>query len=151
MPEQIHLVAASALYKKAGDDVEWFLINEGTDGWQVPKSIARSGESSVRAAIRSMGEQGGMRVKVLEEVGRHGGAAKVGSRILTQRVIYYLMIHKDGNEVLGFAETGWFDHTSALRKVTNKRDREMLKDARALLMEIRAKKKKAKEALAKAS
>lgn len=143
-------MSASVLYRKVGDGIEWFLIKENDDnGWEVPKTVARAGESSVRAAVRSMGEQGGMRIKVLEEVGRHGGAAKVGSRILSQRVIYYLMLHKEGNEVLGFAETGWFEPSAALRKVTSKKDKEMLKAARILLQQIRVKKRKAR-AVAKA-
>ena len=149
MAEQIHLVSAPMVYKKDKnkDGILWFLVKEDKDGdWEVPKTAARTGESSVRAAVRSMGEQGGMRIKVLEEVGRHGGAAKVGNKVLTQRVIYYLIAHKEGNEVLEYAESEWVEHSLALRRVTAKRDREMLKSARVLLNEIRAKKRKAREA-----
>src|SRR3989344_4205253 len=147
MPEQIHLVSAALVYKKKGDGLLWFLIKENNEtGWEIPKTVTKNGESSVRASIRALGEQGGMRVKVLEEVGRHGGAAKVGGKILTQRIIYYLIAHKEGEEVLGYVASEWMPHTLALRKVTTKLDREMLKDARALLMVIREKKRKIKEA-----
>ncbi|OGM32682.1 hypothetical protein A2803_01330 [Candidatus Woesebacteria bacterium RIFCSPHIGHO2_01_FULL_44_21] len=147
MAEQIRLVSAAAVYKKDGDDVLWFLIKEKEGGgWEIPKTVARAGESSVRASVRALGEQGGMRIKVLEEVGRHGGAAKVGDKIVTQRTIYYLIAHKEGEEVLGYVASEWMPHTLALRKVTTKLDREMLKDARALLMVIREKKRKIKEA-----
>ena len=72
MAEQIRLVSAAAVYKKDGDDVLWFLIKEKEGGgWEIPKTVTKNGESSVRASIRALGEQGGMRVKVLEEVGRH--------------------------------------------------------------------------------
>ena len=146
--EQVLLISASVLYSRKGDDVLWFLIKENDkDGWEIAKTIVRNGESSVRGAIRSMGEQGGMRVKVLEEVGRHGGAAKVNGKVITQRIIYYLIVHKEGNEVLGFKETDWFEYSTALRKLTTKRDKEMLKAAKALLKEIRDKKKKKKKAL----
>lgn len=152
MAEKIHLVSAACVYKKADDDVVWFLVREKeAGGWEIPRTIARTGESSVRAAIRAMGEQGGMRVKVLEEVGRHGGAAKIGEKIVTQRTLYYLIAHKDGQEILGYVEAGWFEHPLALRKVSAKLDREMLKDARALLYEIREKKRKKKEAEKKAA
>lgn len=145
MAEAIHLVAASLVYK-GKDDLFWFLVREKEDSdWEVPKTNAKHGESSVRASIRSLGEQAGMRVKVLEEVGRHGGAAKVNNKIVTQRTIYYLIAHKDGEEILGFVESDWVEHSQALRKVSSKLDREMLKDARALLMDIRAKKKKKKK------
>jgi ADP-ribose pyrophosphatase YjhB (NUDIX family) len=147
MAERIHLVSAAVVYKKDGRDTLWFLVREKEDGdWEIPKTVARGGESSVRAAIRMLGEQGGMRVKVLEEVGRHGGAARVGERIVTQRTIYYLIAHKEGQEILGFIEAEWVEHSAALRRVGTKLDREMLKDARALLSEIREKKRKKREA-----
>lgn len=144
------MVAAAAVYKKVAgdsDDIMWFLVREKEDSeWEIPKTVARAGESSVRAAVRMMGEQSGMRIKVLEEIGRHGGAAKVGERIVTQRTLYYLIAHKEGEEVLGFVETDWVDHNAALRRVGSKLDREMLKNARVLLTEVRAKKQKKKEA-----
>ena len=148
MPEQIHLVSAAAVYKKDKDKngVLWFLIKENEDGdWEVPKTIARTGESSVRASVRAMGEQGGMRIKVLEEIGRFGGAAKVGNKVMTQRIIFYLIAHKEGNEVLEYADSDWVEHSLALRRVGSKRDKEMLKAGRVLLNEIRAKKRKAKD------
>ena len=147
MASQVRLVSAALVYKKDGSDTLWFLVKDKEDGdWEIPKTVARSGESSVRASVRAMGEQGGMRIKVLEEVGRHGGAAKVGDKIVTQRTIYYLIAHKEGQEVLGYAGAEWVEHSAALRKVGAKLDREMLKDARALLTEIRAKKRKKREA-----
>ena len=145
MPEQIHLVSAALVFKQKGKNLMWFLVKENDEaGWEVPKTPSKNGESSVRASIRSLGENAGMRVKVLEEVGRHGGAAKVNGRIVTQRVIYYLIAHKEGEEILGFTETDWVEHSQALRKVTAKLDREMLKSARVLLNEIRAERKRKK-------
>lgn len=147
MPEQIHLVSAALLFKQNGDDLMWFLIKENDEtGWEPPKTVAKNGESSVRASVRALGENAGMRIKVLEEVGRHGGAAKVNGKILTQRIIYYLIAHKEGEEILGYTEAEWVEHSAALRKVAAKLDREMLKSARVLLNEIRAKRKKEREA-----
>jgi predicted NUDIX family NTP pyrophosphohydrolase len=149
MAEQIHLVSGALVYKsdKKSGELFWFLVKENdVGGWEVPKSVSKNGESSVRSAIRTMGERGGMRVKVLEEVGRHGGAARVGNKVMTQRVIYYLIAHKEGDEVLGYAESEWVEHSLALRRVTSKRDREMLKSGRVLLNEIRAKRRKEREA-----
>lgn len=145
MAEQVHLVSVPLVYKSKGSTLSWFLVkNEIGAEWELPKTVTKHGESSVRASIRALGEQAGMRVKVLEEVGRHGGAAKVNNKIVTQRTIYYLIAHKDGEQILGYTETDWVEHSAALRKITTKLDREMLKDARVLLLEIRAKKKKKK-------
>lgn len=148
MAEVLHLVAASIVYKRKGEDISWFLVKENEEtGWEIPKTIAKNGESSVRASIRSLSEQAGMRVKVQEEVGRHGGAAKHAGKIVTQRTIYYLITHKEGEQILGFVETGWFEYTAALRKLNSKLDREMLKEGKTMLLEILAKKKKKKKAL----
>ncbi len=148
MAEQVRLVSAVAVYKKSGEDILWFLVKtkEGSE-WEVPKTVARAGESSVRASVRALSEQGGMRIKVLEEIGRHGGAAKVGDKIVTQRTIYYLVAHKDGEEVLGYVDTEWVLHNVAIRKVASKLDKEMLKEAKALLSVIKEKKKKKKESV----
>jgi ADP-ribose pyrophosphatase YjhB (NUDIX family) len=146
------LTSIAVLFNKKSSELKWFLVREREDSdWEIPKSVARTGESSVRAVIRAMGEQAGMRVKVLEEIGRHGGAAKVNGKIVTQRTIYYLMSCKEGNEILEYVESGWFDHAAALRKLKSKRDKEMLKSAKVLLKEIREKRKKKKEAEALAS
>jgi ADP-ribose pyrophosphatase YjhB (NUDIX family) len=153
MPERVYLVSAACVYKrglslrnkKDRGSILWFLVKEKDDGgWGVPKTVTRTGESSVRASIRTMSEQGGMRAKVLEEVGRHGGAAKVADKIVTQRTIYYLIAHKGGEETLEYVATEWVEHSLALRRVEAKLDREMLKSARVLLNEIRAKRRKQK-------
>jgi len=146
MAEQVRLVSAVAVYKKSGEDILWFLVKTKEDSeWEVPKTVARAGESSVRASVRALSEQGGMRIKVLEEIGRHGGAAKVGEKIVTQRTIYYLVAHKEGEEVLGYVASEWTPHNVAIRKVASKLDKEMLKEAKALLAVIKEKKKKKKE------
>ena len=145
MKDNTLLVSASLVYRKKAKLMEWFLIKQTEDqGWELPKTIARTGESSVRAGIRAMAEQGGMRAKVLEEVGRSGGAAKVNGRAVTQRTIYYLMEYKDGGEVLGYSDYQWVEHSKALRTVGTKRDQQMIKDAKKLLKEIRANRKKLK-------
>jgi len=134
MKEKILLTAASCVFKKKKGDISWFLVkNEDSGDWEIPKTQVRTGESSVRASIRSMAEEGGMRAKVIEEVGRAGGAGKVGEKIVTQRTLFYLLSYREGADVLGFVDSDWVDHSSALRKVSSKRDNQMLKDAKVLI------------------
>ncbi|HEX6977117.1 MAG TPA: NUDIX domain-containing protein [Patescibacteria group bacterium] len=146
MKEKILLVGAAVVYRKANGKTTWFLVKQKEDSdWELPKTTARRGESSVRAVIRAMGEQGGMRAKVLEEVGRGGGAAMLGGRTVPQRYLYYLMINKEGKEVLGFAAYDWFEYGKAIKKLTTKRDQAMLRGARDLLKKLEAEKKKKKK------
>jgi len=135
--------AAAIVYKLTKDKILWFLVKESDDnGWEIPRTNARRGESSVRAVIRMMAEQGGMEAKVLEEAGRAGGAVKVKERLMTQRTYYYLMVAKDGGEILGFNETGWFDYSQATRKLASKREQLMLKEANKILKDLQKKAKK---------
>ncbi|RJR28351.1 NUDIX domain-containing protein [Candidatus Microgenomates bacterium] len=150
--ERIHMVSTAIVFNKQGKSLSVFLVKEeGDEAYGLPKTNVRNGESSVRAAIRMMAEQGGMRAKVLEEVGRVGGATKINNKIVTQRTLYYLMIFKEGSEALGFADSEWVDYTKALRKLSVKKDASMLKDAKTLLKEVEHKYKEEPEPETEAS
>jgi hypothetical protein len=142
MKQKLILVGSAVVYKKVKDKPVWFIVQqkEGAD-WEIPKTVARRGESSVRSVIRMMGEQAAMNVKVLEEVGRVGGGTLVAGQTVPQRTIYYLMICKEANEVLSFLDFDWLDYTKAARKLKSKKDLTMLKNARDLLKELDKKKK----------
>ncbi len=142
MKQKILLVSGAAVYKQGRGRNLWFVVKNKDDGWELPKTTARRGESSVRAAIRLMGEQGGMTAKVLEEVGRSGGATMVNGKPISQRYLFYLLFTKLPNEVLGFEDFLWLDYARAIRKLTAKRDITMLRTAHDMLKEIEKKKKK---------
>jgi len=137
MAEKILLVATAVVYKNEGKKRLWFITKTDKDEeWELPKTVARKGESSVRAAIRMMAEQGGMRAKVLEEVGRSGGATKVNGNPVSQRLLYYLMHFRDGEEALGFAESDWLEYDKAMRRLSSKRDRQMLREAKKIAQKL---------------
>jgi len=102
----------------------------------LPRTTGRRGESSVRAGIRMMAEQGGMQLKTLEEVGRSGGATKVNNKIVSQRHLYYLMIHDYGTEVLEFADFQWIPYSKAVKKIKDKKDLKMLSVANKMQKKI---------------
>lgn len=136
MKEKIVFVGIPIVAKRGSEGPSWFLIKEEDGGWEFPKSIARKGESSVRAAIRCMAEQGGIRLKVLEEAGRAGGAVRLDKKVVTQKHLYYLGESKDEGQELGFQQWGWFPHTKALRMLEGKREKEMLKEAKKIFKEV---------------
>ena len=141
--ERIQILAVPCVFRKKDEQVEWFLVKPETDSdWELPKIKVKPVESSVRASIRVMAEEGGMNAKVLEEIGRSGGAARVNGKIVTQRTLYYLMLCKDGKESLAYADSVWVNHTSALKKAKSKKDIQMLKDGKALIKDIEEKRGK---------
>ena len=146
MKDNSVLVSVPIVFKKIKEDFFWFVVYQG-GAWELPKTMVRRGESSVRASIRLMAEQGGMRAKVLEEVGRASGAAKISGRAITQKYLFYLMRFKDGGEVLGFEATEWLPYAQAVRKLAAKRDKTQLKSAKALYKEIDLKRRKARAAI----
>jgi len=127
-----------ALVFKQDNGLEWFLVKKNPDSeWEFPRTDVRTGESSVRASIRTMAEDATIRAKVLEEVGRSGGATRVKGRLVSQRHLYYLMQYKDGgSQLLGFTAGEWVEHTKALKRLTSKRDNAMLKEAKKVLKTV---------------
>lgn len=140
------LVSGAVLFKEQRGKLSWFIVKlPDEEAWEFPKVLVRRGESSVRAALRMMGEKGGMTTKVLEEAGRAGGVTTVNDRTLPQRYLYYLMVMKTGtSEPVGFPKYAWFDYAKAARKLSSKREKQMLKSARSELKKWKKKYKKRK-------
>jgi hypothetical protein len=136
MKEKLILTSASMVYKETRKGTLWFLVKTKDSDWEIPKTNARRGESSVRAGIRMMLDQAELKARVLEEVGRFSGAIKVGDNPVSQKTLYYLMVFETGGEVIGFEEYDWFDYKKALRTLKSKREIQMLKKAKVLKKEL---------------
>jgi len=98
------LISGACTFREVKGQNRWFLIKlPDLEEWEIPKVLVRKGESSVRAALRMMGEKGGMTTRVLEEAGRAGGVTTINGRTFPQRHIYYLMVAKSmAGEAIGF-------------------------------------------------
>ena len=143
------LVASAIVFKEVKDTDLWFVIKSSEiDEWQFPKTVMRKGESSVRGCIRMMGEQGAMTLLLLEEAGRAGGVTTINDKTLPQRHIYYVakMLSESG-EAIGFDETEWLEYAKALRRLTSKREKAMLKQAKVELTKWRKKQAEKKSKL----
>lgn len=152
MNTKVVLISSAVVFKKVGKKDLWFLVKSSEGEWEIPRTVVRKGESSVRASLRMMGEQGGMTTRVLEEAGRAGGVTTINDKTLPQRHLYYLtrLLEEEG-EAIGFEEFVWLEYAKAIRKLPSKRERSMLKQARKELRIWRKKKKQEKQAkLAKA-
>jgi len=125
------LVSGAVVFKEYRGKQTWLVVKRGEEnGWEIPKTIVRKGESSVKAAIRIMGEQGDMAAQVLEEAGRAGGSTLINGKVVPQKNIYYLMMQRSAGEILGFEKHRWLEYAKAVRKLESKRERAMLKQAR---------------------
>ncbi len=126
------LVSGAVVLREGRSKKRWFLVKQSDDDkWEIPKVFVRKGESSVRAAMRMMGEQGGMSTQVIEEAGRAGGVTTINGKVFPQRHLYYLMIQQSGSsEAIGFADSEWLEYAQAVRKLSSKRERAILKQAR---------------------
>lgn len=131
------LVGGAIVFKDFRGKRTFLLVKpaEGTP-WEIAKVTVRKGESSVRAVIRMTGEVAGMNAKVLEEAGRASGAATVGGRVVTQKFYYYLMLLKAASgEIMSFYQAKWFEYGKALKELTLKREKDVLKEAKEVLKE----------------
>ena len=135
MNKSLVLVSGAIVFKEKRKKISWFVsMQKETGGWEIPKVLVRKGESSVRAALRMMGEKGGMTTRVLEEVGRAGEAATVNGKLISKRHIYYLMLLRSGlDEAIGFENYEWWDYARAVRALTSRREKTMLRQAREVL------------------
>jgi hypothetical protein len=130
--EKLVLISGAIVFKKGRGKSRWFIAKQNEeDGWEIPKVVVRKGESSVRAALRMMGEKGGMTTKILEEAGRAGGVATMNGKTLPQRYLYYLMeLRAPQGEAIGFNDHKWLEYAKAVRKLSSKREQMMLRQAR---------------------
>jgi len=144
MKNNNEMMIGGAVVFKEGKGKKLFLLSKNNEGdWEILKTTVRRGESSVRAVIRYTSEQGNMNARVLDEVGRSTGSATINSRLINQKYIYYLLYYKAGAEVAGLGEIGWFDKEQSVKKITLKREKDMLKTANTMIKDWeKAKKKK---------
>lgn len=142
------LISVAIIFKeqKRGNP-KWLIVKEEEEGsWTLPRIIARKTESTARAALRMSGEQLGMSTKVLEEAGRAGGVTTVNDKTAPKRELYYLVrLKAETGEAIGFHKADWFDYAGAVRKLSSKRDRKMIKAARKEYRKWKKKKEEEKE------
>ena len=134
--QQISIGGAIVFRDNCGKRQFLLTKNKEESDWEIPKVTVRKGESSVRAVIRLMSEQGGMGIRVLEEAGRSLGTTVINGKPVSQKYYYYLMLQKGGvSELIGFFEYKWMELTDAVKKVPLKREKDMFKLGKDTLKE----------------
>lgn len=143
MKDKEQLTGVAVIYRLFRGKVSWFICKQNTDSdWELARTIVRRGESSVRSVLRLTVEQALMRTKVLEEAYRSTGVVKGNGRTISQKLIYYLLVQKEGGEVIGFSDFAWLEYSKAIKKLASRKDQIALRSARDLLKELEKKAKK---------
>ena len=130
-------IGGAIVFKDSRGKRQFLLVKQKEDSdWEIPKVTVRKGESSVRAVIRMTSEQAGMSVRVLEEAGRSTGTAVINAKPVSQKLYYYCMVQKaGGRDLIGFSDFLWTEYPQAMKKITLKKEKEMLKGAKDVLKE----------------
>lgn len=138
------LVAGAAIFRRKDGKTSWFVVKtDGDSGWQFPKGTVRRGESSVRAAIRTVGETAGLGARVLEEAGRATASTTKDGKQVTEKIIYYLMQQMVALEVNPqyfqvnpqYFQVSWYNYPKAKQKLALSREKRILSQANQTLRE----------------
>lgn len=128
-------IGGAVLFRDYRGKRQWLIVKQKEDGdWEIPKVTVRRGESSVRSVIRLTAEQAGMSIRVLEEAGRSTGNTVVNGKPVSQKLYYYLMVFRaGGQDAIGFSDFEWQEYALALRKISTKKEKDILRSAREVL------------------
>ena len=131
------LVGGALVFKDSRGKRQFLVVKQKDDGdWEIPKVNVRRGESSVRAVIRMTSEQAGMSARVLEEAGRTASTAIINGKNIPQKFLYYLMEQKAGGvEVVGFNDFKWLEYGEAVKKISLKREKDIIRSGKDVLKE----------------
>jgi 8-oxo-dGTP pyrophosphatase MutT (NUDIX family) len=121
---------------------EWLLIRpSGKKRWQLPKGLIDEGESSRKAALREVREEGGAETEVLEKIDtikiffhyHYEGAPK---ELVLKTITFYLMRYlKDTKEGPDFEveKVSWLPFEEAYKTLTFTSEKKVLKKAEKIL------------------
>lgn len=130
------LVSTAVVFKTRASKNVWLLVNTGEgEGWQLPKSVVRRTESSVRAALRTLSELAGIRGRVIEEMGKATAKSGRNGKSITRRTIYYLIQQRGKDLIPATAKTTWVDGRGFKGKIKSAIERKILLQSRKFLLE----------------
>ena len=123
---------------------KWLVVqHSGHKGWIFPKGLAEEGESLKEAAVREVGEEAGIKARVLEKIGNINfffwKPIKEGSeekQKVFQTATFYLMEYVSGDTKDHGWETSeavWLPYKKARERLSFKSSKEILDKAKKIL------------------
>ncbi len=127
--------AAGGIEVVLGERSDW---RTGAEQVRLPKGHLKAGESLEQAAVREVGEETGLRARVLEAVGESSQSFEHGEprRRVEKRVHYFLMEHVSGEPEPRDGEMRrvyWCPIDEAARRLTFDSERRAVEEARRRL------------------
>lgn len=134
--------AGGAVFRKfktpnSKPEIRWLIVKPaGKDRWQLPKGLIDKGESSETAAVREVGEEGGVEAKVVKKIGNQELFFFWEGQRIFKIVTFYLMEYiadRPGGHDTEVDEAQFLPLSEAVDTLTFKKDKEILTEAASLV------------------
>lgn len=90
--------AGGVVIRHAADGAQFLAIKPAhRDRWQLPKGTIDRGESSEQAAVREVREEGGVRARIVANLGPIHFVYQMAGKRYAKTVDFYLMIYQGGD------------------------------------------------------
>lgn len=124
--------AGGVVYRYEDGELKILLIaTKASTVWSFPKGLIERGEDAVQTALREIKDETGIEGRVVDELGETSYWFVMDGEKYYKTVKYYLVEYLQGqpNPCWEIDDVKWFLAEEALKKLTYKADKEILKKA----------------------
>jgi len=144
-PVKREISAGGAVFKKKNKELLWLLVQPKRSdsskpiNWRLAKGIIEEGESTEATAKREVEEEAGIKVKVLDKIGKTTYFYTFKGQRIFKIIIFYLMQYQvktgDGVDGREIEKSKWLPYKEAYQKLTFDSEKKILKKAKKILEE----------------
>jgi len=144
-PVKREISAGGAVFKKKNKELLWLIVQPKRNdlskpiNWRLAKGIIEEGESTEATAKREVEEEAGIKVKVLDKIGKTTYFYTFKGQKIFKIIIFYLMQYQaetgDGVNGREIEKTQWLLYQEAYQKLTFDSEKKILKQAQEILKE----------------
>jgi len=144
-PVKREISAGGAVFKKKKKELLWLLVQPKRSdsskpiNWRLAKGIIEERESTEATAKREVEEEAGIKVKILDKIGKTTYFYTFKGQRIFKIIIFYLMQYQaeTGNGVNGveIEKSQWVPYQEAYQKLTFDSEKKILKKAKKILEE----------------
>jgi len=144
-PIKREISAGGTVFKKQNKELLWLLVQPKRSdsskpvNWRLAKGIIEEGESTEETAKREVEEETGVKVKILDKIGKTTYFYTFKGQKIFKIIIFYLMQYQgetgngiDGREI---EKTQWLTYQEAYQKLTFDSEKKILRKAKGTLEE----------------